>query len=119
MLCRHEGLLAGLEPVEDAQGHRRLFVGKAPGQGHRSIDDNAGHGRASWRKSRIVIPRSESPWVFPKLLSCSIASTTSFAGGDGLGLPGAVGRWAASSSRLAAYASIPMPCAAAWRASSA
>src|ERR1017187_2955259 len=80
---RHEGMFAGLEPVEHVHGHLCLFVGKAPRQSHRSIDDDASHGRASWRNSRIVMPPSESPWVFPKLLSRSIASTTSRAGGDG------------------------------------
>jgi hypothetical protein len=88
----HKGLFASLEPVEHMHGRVRLFVVKAPGQSHRSIDDDSSHEGASWQNSRIVMPPSESPWVFPKLLSRSIASTTTLAGGNAWGLSGATER---------------------------
>src|SRR5208283_5108838 len=73
----YESLFAGLEPVEHVERHGRLFVGKAPGQGYRRVDNDPRHGRASWRNSRRLMPPSESPCCLPKIFSRSHASTTS------------------------------------------
>src|SRR5258708_32176241 len=51
----HHSLLAGLEAVKHLDREVCLLVGKAPGKGYGSIDGNPGHGRASWRRSRMVM----------------------------------------------------------------
>jgi hypothetical protein len=75
-----------------------LFAGLQSGRARREsttiegIDDDASQGRPSSRNSRMVMPPGESLWVFPKLLSRSMASTTSGAGGNAVGLSRAAGR---------------------------
>ena len=112
-IAQNAGTIA-FQPVEHPHRRVRLFVREAPRQSHRSVDDNAVTGRASWRSPRIVIPPSERRWAFPKPLSVSMASTTSREGADDAGLSAAgaapLGSRAALSIRLVAYASTPPPC---------
>src|SRR5271157_584485 len=73
------------EPLGDFLGLLRLFIGEAPRQHNRGIEDKTAHGLLSCSRSLIVEPPSDSPWRLPKLASRRAIVAMDSASGAGLG----------------------------------